>query len=207
MTVKELQAKYDADPVAEIVAGNIVDIKNGEEAIKDVQLALFYGYLWGIEMAEALEQVSLREPEIKNMPDVTENDMTYLFILCHIIPLAQPLQKTAMHSDLDFKNAEGTATACRQILPQGSYLPKTPVTEASRQVPTILLSGAVDPATPHANALLAAKDFNDPYDVLVEGGGHGVIVQPCVLAAVDRFLSGDRPRRDRSFAPLMIAAL
>lgn len=63
----------------------------------------------------------------------------------------------------------------------------------SADVPTLLLSGEIDPVTPSRWAEHAAQTLPNARTVTVPGAGHGVIVLPCVAGMVDRFMDTADP--------------
>ncbi len=75
--------------------------------------------------------------------------------------------------------------------------PIDPVNPRERQavrsvVPTLLLSGALDPVTPPEFAHMAARDLVYGYDFVIPRAGHGPLAHsPCANAIAEEFL--ERP--------------
>ena len=72
----------------------------------------------------------------------------------------------------------------RAKLPAGY---REPVTSA---VPTLLLSGALDPATPPSWAELTARSLDSSRHIILPHAGHGTLVRGCVPSLVAQFIDG-----------------
>lgn len=83
-----------------------------------------------------------------------------------------------------------------QDFPHGTVEPE--FYEPTRShIPTLLLSGALDPVTPPAQAALAAQTLSRSKHYTVGGMGHIVTPQACVRSIVTRFVEeGDIPATD-----------
>ncbi len=73
-----------------------------------------------------------------------------------------------------------------------------PIDDAYREpvasdVPTLLLSGELDPVTPPRWAARAARTLSRSREVVVPGAGHGTITIPCVTGMVTRFVDAADP--------------
>ncbi|MEC7985300.1 MAG: alpha/beta hydrolase, partial [Myxococcota bacterium] len=55
-------------------------------------------------------------------------------------------------------------------------------------IPTLLLSGAFDPVTPHSNAQHLAKTLSEATLVEYKGQGHNVSLLPCSLSLIESFI-------------------
>lgn len=56
-------------------------------------------------------------------------------------------------------------------------------------IPTLILSGEIDPVTPPANGKLVAKYLSQSRHLIVPGQGHGVITQGCIPKLVAEFVA------------------
>lgn len=74
---------------------------------------------------------------------------------------------------------------------------RDPVTSA---VPTLLLSGALDPATPASWAELAAATLEKSRHIIVPTAGHGTLVRGCVPSLVTQFIESADPSLDADCA-------
>ena len=76
--------------------------------------------------------------------------------------------------------------------PQGD-IPNDYFTPVNSDVPTLLLSGALDPVTPPKYAWEASATLSNTQHVVVAGVGHGVATQGCVPEIIASFFSNPTP--------------
>ena len=79
---------------------------------------------------------------------------------------------------------------CRNF-PHGKVQPEffEPTTS---DIPTLLLSGTLDPVTPPSQGALAAKTLGQSKHVVVSGMGHIISVHPCARRLMSRFVETGR---------------
>jgi pimeloyl-ACP methyl ester carboxylesterase len=73
------------------------------------------------------------------------------------------------------------------------FVPRDARGSISSLAPVLLLSGDDDPVTPPNNGLLLARDLPNSLDLVVPGGGHGVLQPGCLAGVAAAFLAAGSP--------------
>ncbi len=61
-------------------------------------------------------------------------------------------------------------------------------------IPTLILSGDLDPVTPPSNGEYSAKTLPNSHHIVVEQASHGVISSPCAITVMQQFLTTLKPK-------------
>jgi len=112
-------------------------------------------------------------------------DGLQLSLACtHDAPLFTPAAVTASAQGTFSRDdrAEFLRRACA-IWPHGTAAALTPITSA---VPTLLISGSLDPLTPPSNAAAVAKTLSNSVQLVIENASH-VPANACVNGAIQAF--------------------
>ncbi len=184
-----IKKRFDANPLAVKKGEEKIGELDGDSAL-DVLVDNFrYNYIVGYD---GLKKGAVSSSHYSEGAIESFKEMTFVFIICHIF--AKDGADTSKLNPLQADLIKGIARDCQDVLPNSSYIPETPITPASRKVPVLLLSGSVDPATPHANAKKAQLDFDLTHDLVLYGGGHGVVADRCVMPAVEAFFENPQAK-------------
>jgi pimeloyl-ACP methyl ester carboxylesterase len=78
--------------------------------------------------------------------------------------------------------------------PQPTAYFETLAGKPGAKVPTLLLSGGIDPATPPAHAESVARAMTNAKHLIATGVGHGVSLQGCAPDLIERFIKSADPK-------------
>jgi pimeloyl-ACP methyl ester carboxylesterase len=98
-----------------------------------------------------------------------------------------PVLRSALSGD----DADGSIACSQWALPPAAPALIAPVTSA---LPTLLISGHFDPATPPAFAERVASTLGKPWNFVVSSGSHGSYTSPCGKSLMDKFLTDPETR-------------
>jgi pimeloyl-ACP methyl ester carboxylesterase len=126
----------------------------------------------------------------RSYTDVIAAGMNNTVTCAEDIPFYDPskVDRTKLESTfLGSAQLDGLLTVCK-TWPRGPVDPDfhAPLHSA---VPTLLLSGSDDPATPPAYADEARRGLTNSVHIVLKGFGHGQLVAPCMDRVMDQFIN------------------
>ena len=147
--------------------------------------------------ADAVELRRWIQPDLFDWygSDTLSEGAFYAFFCSEQLPFADPDEVEAEAARYAAYNGGGIVGSQEIVICE--RWPIDPVNPRERQavrsvVPTLLLSGALDPVTPPEFAHMAARDLVYGYDFVIPRAGHGPLAHsPCANAIAEEFL--ERP--------------
>ena len=157
-----------------------------------------------VPLARVLYDSLYLYPEtLEPVPDPTFSDAVYYAVECNDYDYG-PVEEYLRAGD----PVEASLTRLASIFygdlpcafwPEDGFRPGRPAPLGAQGIPTLVMVGTADPATPIGNALRIVERLADGYLVVEQGGPHVIFGwgNACVDDLVTAFLADDRPPRQR----------